>query len=249
MNATGTLGDRRSAVLRAVVGDHIQTGEPVGSATVARRHRLGVSSATIRNDMASLEDMGYLHQPHTSSGRVPTDLGYRFYVDALPRWPALPVRERRTIARFFGQAAGDPDEVVRGTALLLSRITRYGAVAQPPRSRHVVVGGTANIASEETFERRETVRRLLETLEDEREVLGLLRDLVGESEVVVRIGRENPLSAMQEASIVVARYGTRGRTLGAIAVLGPTRMHYRESISTVRSVAEHLSRAISVLAG
>lgn len=249
MNATGTLGDRQSAVLRAVVSDYIRTGEPVGSATVAGRYRLGVSSATIRNDMASLEDMGYLQQPHTSSGRIPTDPGYRFYVDALPRWPSLPRRERRTIDRFFGEAPGDPDEVVRGTALLLSRITRYGAVAQPPRSTHVVVGGAANIASEEIFERRETVRRLLEALEDEQEVLDLLQGLVDESEVTVRIGTENPLSAMQEASIVVARYGSRGRILGAIAVLGPTRMHYRESISTVRSVARHLSRAIEALAG
>jgi heat-inducible transcriptional repressor len=133
--------------------------------------------------------------------------------------------------------------------VLLSRLTRYGAVAQPPRSTHVIVGGAANIASEKTFERRETVRGLLEALEEEAAVLDLLRSLAGEGDVAVRIGRENPVAAMQEASLVVARYGARGRSLGAIAVLGPTRMHYRESMAAVRAVARHLTRTIEALAG
>jgi heat-inducible transcriptional repressor len=249
MSRPTTLGRRRSVVLRAVVSDYIRSGEPVGSATVATRHRLGVSPATIRNDMASLEELGYLNQPHTSAGRVPTDLGYRFYVDALPRWPTLPGRQQETVDRFFGRVPPDPEEVVRGTAVLLSRLTRYGAVAQPPRSTHVIVGGAANIASEKTFERRETVRGLLEALEEEAAVLDLLRSLAGEGDVAVRIGRENPVAAMQEASLVVARYGARGRSLGAIAVLGPTRMHYRESMAAVRAVARHLTRTIEALAG
>jgi heat-inducible transcriptional repressor len=243
------LGERRSAVLRAVVADHIRTGDPVGSASVASRHRLGVSAATIRNDMAALEELGFLHQPHTSSGRVPTDRGYRFYVDALPSTQAPPMRWRRSIDHYFGQPPPDPVEVIRGAALLLSQVTRYGAVAQPPRSAHVVVMGTANIVGEESFERRETVRLLLEALEEERDVLDLLRRLVAEAQVVVRIGTENPISALREASIVAAPYGVGDRALGAIAVVGPTRMHYRESISTVRSVAEHLSRTIERQAG
>lgn len=244
-----TLGERRSAVLRAVIGDYIRSGDPVGSASVAARHHLGVSAATIRNDMAALEELGFLHHPHTSSGRVPTDRGYRFYVDTLPGGQVPPLRWRRTIDRFFGQPPPDPDEVIRGAALVLSQLTRYGAVAQPPRSTHVVVMGTANIASEESFERRETVTGLLEVLEEGHDVLELLRRLVAEAGVVVRIGTENPISALREASIVAARYGSGDRTLGAIAVLGPTRMQYRESISTVRSVAEHLGRTIERLAG
>jgi heat-inducible transcriptional repressor len=249
MSGPRTLGRRKSTVLRAVVSDYIRTGEPVGSATVAGRHRLGVSPATIRNDMASLEEVGYLLQPHTSAGRVPTDLGYRFYVDALPRWPSLPGRQQRAVDRYFGRLPPDLEEVVRGTALLLSRLTRYGAVAQPPRSPHVIVGGAANIASEETFERRETATGVLEALEQEEAVLDLLRSLAGEGDVAVRIGRENPLAAMQDASLVVARYGRRGRALGTVAVLGPTRMHYRESMAAVRSVARHLTRTIEALAG
>ena len=243
------LGEREAAVLRLVVSDHIRTGEPVGSAAVARRHRLSVSAATIRNDMAALEEAGYLNHPHTSAGRIPTDLGYRYYVDTIPRWPRLADTKRRAIATFFGEPATDPDEVVRGTALLLSRLTHYGAVAQPPGSPHVILGGAANIAGEEAFEHRETVRRLLELLEQEEMMLRMLDALADEGEVVVRIGRENPFAAMREASVVVAPYRRGPDRVGAIAVIGPTRMEYPGAMSAVREVSHGLTRTIQALAG
>jgi transcriptional regulator of heat shock response len=243
------LGERESAVLRLVVSDHIRSGEPVGSAAVARRHHLRVSAATIRNDMAALEEAGYLSHPHTSAGRIPTDLGYRYYVDTIPRWPRLADTKRRAIARFFGEPATDPDEIVRGTAVLLSRLTHYGAVAQPPGSPHVILGGAANLAGEEAFERRETVRRLLELLEHEEAMLRLLDALADEGEVVVRIGRENPFAAMREASVVVAPYRRGPDRVGAIAVIGPTRMEYPGAMSTVREVSRGLTRTIQTLAG
>lgn len=249
MGGSETLEERKAVVLRAVVSDHIRTGEPVGSGTVTRRYRLGVSSATVRNDMAHLTELGFLVQPHTSAGRIPTDLGYRFYVDALPRWPSLPQRQERTIASFLDGPPPELADVVRRAALVLSRLTHYGALAQPPEAEHMVIGGAANIVSEQTFERRETVRRLLEALEEQEAVLGLMHHLAEEAEVSVRIGRENPVAAMREASVVVAAYGTAGQMVGAIAVIGPTRMKYREAISAVRSVSIHLSRAVEALAG
>src|SRR5919106_5239250 len=173
MAAMGTLGERKAGVLRAVVADHIRTGQPVGSGTVARRYRLGVSSATIRKDMAALTDLGFLAQPHTSAGRIPTDSGYRFYVDTIPRWPSLPRTAERAITSSLVPPPSEPSEAVRRAAVVLSRLTHYGALAQPPESAHVLIGGAANIVGEETFERRETVRRLLEALGEEDAVLGL----------------------------------------------------------------------------
>jgi heat-inducible transcriptional repressor len=249
MAGPGTLGERKAAVLRAVVADHIRTGEPVGSGTVAVRYHLGVSPATIRNDMAALTEMGFLVQPHTSAGRIPTDFGYRFYVDALPRWPALPRNAERTVATSLVPPPPELSEVVRRAAVLLSRLTHYGAVAQPPESTHVVIGGAANIVAEESFERRETVAALLEALEEEDSVVTLLRTAAEEGEVAVRIGRENPVAALREASLVMAAYGAGRSRVGVLAVIGPTRMHYRESISAVRSVSRHLSRAVEALAG
>jgi transcriptional regulator of heat shock response len=249
MAASGTVGERKAEVLRAVVDDHIRTGEPVGSGTVARRYRLGVSSATIRNDMAALTELGFLAQPHTSAGRIPTDSGYRFYVDTLPRWPTLPRTAERTVASTLVPPPPELSEAVRRAAVVLSRLTHYGAVAQPPESAHVVIGGAANIVSDASFQRRETVARLLEALEDEVSVVALLGALAGEGEVAIRIGGEIPVVALREASVVVAAYGPARRRLGVLAVIGPTRMHYRESISAVRSVSRHLSRAVEALAG
>jgi transcriptional regulator of heat shock response len=250
MAAAGTLGARKGEVLRAVVSHHIRTGEPVGSGAVVRRYRLGVSPATIRNDMSALEEMGFLVQPHTSAGRVPTDRGYRFYVDALPRRPVLSEQQQRVITAFFGEPPPDLEEALRRTASLLSKVTRYGAVTQPPGAHHVFIGGAANIAAEETFERRETARRLFELLEEhEDSVLALLRSLWDREDVTVRIGRENSLVAMREASLVVAPYLFRGRPAGTIAVIGPTRMHYSSATSAVEAVSTRLSGLVETLAG
>ncbi|HXF37950.1 MAG TPA: heat-inducible transcriptional repressor HrcA [Actinomycetota bacterium] len=126
------LGARKAAVLRAVVEEYVRTGEPVGSETIAERSGLGVSSATIRNEMAALEEMGYLAHPHTSAGRVPTDLGYRYYVDQLPAALKLREAQRRAIAGFFAQTMLDLEDVLRGTTRLLSRLTQYAGLAVPP---------------------------------------------------------------------------------------------------------------------
>src|SRR5882672_10849454 len=98
------LDERKAAILRAIVEEHIATAQPVGSQTIARSRRLGVSSATVRNEMTVLEREGYIVQPHTSAGRIPTDRGYRFFVDHFERQPGLPAAQRRTIADFFTTA-------------------------------------------------------------------------------------------------------------------------------------------------
>jgi heat-inducible transcriptional repressor len=120
------------AVLRAVVEEYVRSGEPVGSETIAEQAGLGVSSATIRNEMAALEELGYLSHPHTSAGRIPTDLGYRRYVDTLPPGGRLRDPQRRAIAGFFTEAMVDLEEVLRGTTQLLSRMTQYAGLAVPP---------------------------------------------------------------------------------------------------------------------
>jgi len=126
------LGPRKAAVLRAVVESYVRSGEPVGSETIAEHSGLGVSSATIRNEMAALEEMGYLSHPHTSAGRIPTDAGYRHYVDALPVGGKLREVQRREIASHFAKAILDLEEVLKGSVQLLSRLTQYAGLAVPP---------------------------------------------------------------------------------------------------------------------
>ena len=123
--------DRRLAVLRAIVEDYVATEEPVGSKALVERHGLNVSPATIRNDMAALEEEGYLAQPHTSAGRVPTDKGYRLFVDRLTTVKPMSAAERRAIATFLDGAV-DLDDVVHRSVRVLSQLTRQVAVVQYP---------------------------------------------------------------------------------------------------------------------
>lgn len=137
------MDDRKLAILRAIVTDYVSSEEPVGSRALVERHNLNVSPATVRNDMAVLEEEGYITQPHTSAGRVPTDKGYRLFVDRLATVKPLSGAERRAIAAFMAGAL-DLDDIVRRTVRLLSQITHQVAIVQYPvlssaKIRHVDV--------------------------------------------------------------------------------------------------------------
>ena len=123
--------ERKLAVLRAIVEDYVSTEEPVGSKALVERHGLGVSPATVRNDMAALEDEGYIHQPHTSAGRVPTDKGYRLFVDRLATLKPMSSAEKRAIATFLDGAV-DLEDVVHRSTRMLSQLTHQVAVVQYP---------------------------------------------------------------------------------------------------------------------
>jgi heat-inducible transcriptional repressor len=123
--------DRRLAVLRAIVEDYVSTQEPVGSKALVERHQLGVSPATVRNDMAALEDEGFITQPHTSAGRIPTDKGYRLFVDRLSQVKPLSAAEKRAIATLL-EGAIDLDDVVQRSVRLLAQLTRQVAIVQYP---------------------------------------------------------------------------------------------------------------------
>ncbi|OBG36082.1 heat-inducible transcriptional repressor HrcA [Mycobacterium alsense] len=127
----GSADERRFEVLRAIVADFVATKEPIGSKSLVERHNLGVSSATVRNDMAVLEAEGYITQPHTSSGRVPTEKGYREFVDRLDDVKPLSAAERRAIQGFL-ESGVDLDDVLRRAVRLLAQLTRQVAVVQYP---------------------------------------------------------------------------------------------------------------------
>ena len=124
-------GDRRLDVLRAIVSEYVRTREPVGSKSIAQSQDFGVSPATIRNDMAALEEKGLIYQPHTSAGRVPTDQGYRLFVDRLATVKPMSAPERRAVETFLSQSV-DLDDVVNRTVRLLAQVTHQVAVVQYP---------------------------------------------------------------------------------------------------------------------
>ncbi len=133
------LDERKSQILRAIVEEYVATAQPVGSQTVVARRSLGVSAATVRNEMSVLEREGFIAQPHTSAGRVPTDRGYRFFVDHFAPISSLPSPQRREVAEFFNSATGVIDELLHDTSQLLARITRHAAVVVGPTAEATLV--------------------------------------------------------------------------------------------------------------
>lgn len=133
------LDERKTAILRAVVQEYITTAQPVGSTHVADAPGVHVSSATVRNDMAVLEQEGFLVQPHTSAGRIPTDKGYRFFVDHLTPTGRLDANATQQVGEFFGRAHGRLEELLSQTTDLLANLTHYAAVVVGPQAQSAVV--------------------------------------------------------------------------------------------------------------
>ena len=234
--------DRRLEILRAIVDEYVQTKEPVGSKAIADKRSLGISPATIRNEMAVLEEEGLITQPHTSAGRIPTDRGYRLFVDKIATVKPLSTAERRAIETFL-EGALDLDDVVKRSAKLLADITKQVAVVKYPQfgeshgREMMAISGTANLArSGEDL--GDTLSPILEALEEQVVLLRLLSD--AHPTVHVTIGSEQSDANLQSTSLVTVGYGTEG----SLGILGPTRMDYAGSMAAVSAVARYVTRYI-----
>ncbi len=238
------MSSRRLEILRAIVDEYVATQEPVGSKAIAERHGLGISPATIRNEMAVLEDEGLITQPHTSAGRIPTDLGYRVFVDKLATVKPLSPAERRAIETFLDEA-NNLEQLMKRSAKLLADITKqvavitYPIIGESTGSEKMAISGTANLArSGEDLGL--TLSPILEALEEQVVLMRLLDE--ANSTVHVRIGREQIETNLQTTSLVSVGYGANSAQLGAVGVLGPTRMDYAGSIAAVDAVARYVGR-------
>ncbi|MHB9126063.1 MAG: heat-inducible transcriptional repressor HrcA [Armatimonadota bacterium] len=140
------LYERRCRILAAVVHDYVETAEPIGSETLARRHDFGVKPATIRNELAAMSDLGYLRQPHTSAGRIPSDLGYRFYVDELMPIPRLGQCESTKAKKGYTPVESEVEEILQRTCRILSELTKYTSIATNPQVEVVTVNQVALLA-------------------------------------------------------------------------------------------------------
>lgn len=135
MKSSNPLNDRKQIILKAVVIDYVQTAEPVGSHTLAARHQFGVKSATIRNELAELAELGYLYQPHTSAGRIPSDMGYRCYVDRLMESVTVPAADKESLV----PRRTEIDLIIEQTCKILSQLARYTSVATHPNVKDTVI--------------------------------------------------------------------------------------------------------------
>jgi transcriptional regulator of heat shock response len=239
------MSSRRLEILRAIVDEYVATQEPVGSKSIADHHGLGISPATIRNEMAILEEEGLITQPHTSAGRIPTDRGYRVFVDKLATVKPLSTPERRAIETFL-EGSNDLEELLKRSAKLLADITKQVAVVTYPilgESREkLAISGTAHLArSGEDL--GFTLSPILEALEEQVVLLRLLNEV--HPTVHVRIGSEQTETNLQTTSLVTVGYGGDSAQIGALGVLGPTRMDYAGSMAAVDAVARYVGRFIN----
>jgi heat-inducible transcriptional repressor len=333
----GPLEARSAAILRAIIEEYVATAQPVGSVSLVEKYGLSISPATVRNVMAELETADLLDHPHTSAGRVPTDQGYRLYVESIADAVTLAPVEQLMIRHQFGQVEFTSEQWFRLAASTLASATRSAAIATPAKPRacrvrrvdivasgdrlaslvvvladgpvkqvlldldrhypkddldaiarrvdrlladksarevdavledlraapqadgpvvlqaveriarvihdfdaaaveEVFSEGLLYVMEEPEFARSERLRRVFGVLQDRSFLGGLVQRLASEEDVRVFIGAENEHEEMREVSLVVAPYGRRGRAIGVVGVIGPTRMAYPHAISTVRYV-------------
>lgn len=252
------LAPRQREVLHAVIHEHISSARPVASAELVRRYRMAVSPATVRNVLAALEDLGLLTHPHTSSGRVPTDLGYRYFIESLMPQPDLRPEERLTLSHQFRQAEPDMTEWLRLAASTLARLTAEAAIATYDRvlepheltwTREIHSEGIDQILAQPEFQMGERVRGVVSLLHDRQLLAQVLPGSLGEGDVAVSIGSEHTIEPLRPFSLVIGRYGHREGAVGFVGVVGPTRMDYHRTIGAVRYVGGLMSDLVRATGG
>jgi heat-inducible transcriptional repressor len=345
------MTERRQLVLKLVIQEYIETPEPVGSEALVRKYGLRVSSATIRNEMAALEELGYLTHWHTSAGRVPTDAGYRYFVENLMDRTPLSPTEQRTIRHQFYQVRSELDQWIQLAGAVLARTAQNASVVTPPRAyqarfkhlellaihdttvllvlvlhdgtirqqsltletarsqedlsrsaarinercRDAPVGrieellhadqaqslpafddlerqvlerivkamhqledhlneqihsdGLIEILSQPEFAQTGRVRQVLEILQSGKGLSPLIPQALASNGVQVVIGGEHGHDEMRDYSVVLSRYGIAGEVAGVLGVIGPTRMAYPRTISTVRYISTVMSDLLGELYG
>ena len=345
------MNERRQLVLKLVIQEYIETSTPVGSEVLVRRYGLNVSSATIRNEMSALEDLGYLTHLHTSAGRVPTDAGYRYYVENLMDRTPLSATEQRTIRHQFYQVRSELDQWIQLAGAVLARTAQNASVVTPPRAyqarfKHLELiaihdskvllvlvlhdgtirqqtfsletarpqeelsrsaarindrchdapaNGVEEIAQQDReqggpafddleqqvldlvvkamrqledqlnssiysdgliemlgqpeFAEVNRVRQVLEMLQGGKGLGPLIPRALASNGVQVVIGGEHSRDEMREYSVVLSRYGIADQVVGVLGVIGPTRMAYPRTISTVRYISTVMSDLLGDLYG
>jgi transcriptional regulator of heat shock response len=239
--STKKLDQRKQKILGSVVNDYIHTAEPVSSDKIAKKYVTKVSPATIRNDMASLEEEGLLKHPHTSSGRIPSDAGYRYFVDQLMKLKELSDKEMDYIKSEFSKSDKNLEDLLHTTLRVTATLSHLLAVITAPKHPfRVMSSGLSNIAEQPEFNRTEEIKNLLNVVEHEDLFADLLEGNMENSPLTIKIGSEIKHNKIKDCSIVMSKYDLFGQSVGTISIIGPTRMTYSKITSIVDAVTSSL---------
>jgi heat-inducible transcriptional repressor len=232
------MTDRQQQILRAIVEQYAEVASPVGSSLLAKV--FDVSSATIRAEMAELERAGYIQQPHTSAGRIPTDKGYRTYVNRLNEATETTVERRgeRALAQRV-QAGGAPERQIRNAVDTLVELTHNLGIATI--GNQLYMSGLSNLFGQPEFMNGTQVQQvatLLDNLEP------WLREAAPNEPLSVYIGQENPIGRSAGCSLIISRFRSPFSDRSYICVLGPTRQRYQDNMLLVRRAGQELEEAL-----
>jgi len=240
------LDNRKRKILNSVVNDYIHTAEPVSSEKIAKKYIREVSPATIRNEMASLEDDGLLKHPHTSSGRIPSDAGYRYFVDQLMKLKELSDKEMAFIRSEFNRSEKNIEELLHTTLRVTATLSHLLAVITAPKHPfRVLSSGLSNIAEQPEFKDTEHIKNIISVVEHEDLIANMLSQDENSDDLSIRIGSEIKHSKIKDCSVVMSKYDMFGQSVGTISIIGPTRMAY----SKVTSIIDVVSRTLREILG
>lgn len=230
---------RQQQLLFAIVEQYAEVASPVGSSLLAKV--FDVSSATIRAEMAELEREGYITQPHTSAGRVPTDKGYRFYVNNLTDGNDLPPNERRAERALTTrvQHAGMPERTIRNAVDTLVELTHNLGLATI--GQQLYMSGLSNLFGQPEFMQKGQVQQVAQLLDN---LEPWLREAAPNQPLSVYIGRENPIGRTAGCSLIISRFRSPFSDQSYIGVLGPTRQSYRDVMTLVQHAGRELEEVL-----
>ncbi|MDD5120400.1 MAG: hypothetical protein PHR84_03730 [Candidatus Omnitrophica bacterium] len=239
---TVDYNSRRKSVLHSAINRYIKNAVPVASDDIADEFDL--SPATIRNIFSELDKSGYLKHPYTSGGRVPTDKGYRYYVDFLIQQMELLVEEKQCILRECKRKQKRLDDALENTSEVISEITHYaGIVSFLEWQDKIFYKGISRILDQPEFRDADKMRLLVRLIEDKKRLLEIInRDFSGK--VKVYIGSELGFPEMENCSLVISSFKLKNQPSGRLAVLGPMRMEYNHIIPTMEYIADVLSQVL-----
>jgi heat-inducible transcriptional repressor len=240
------MNERQKKVLASVVEWYSKTASPVGSQVLIEQFHFPVSSATLRSDMVALEEEGYLYQPHTSAGRIPTDKGYRFYVEEEMGDEPLSREEQLDLKQELLMRQAREARMSRTVAKLLSHFSGSFAVSGTPQSEGGMYDfGMKELLDNPEFHELDEVCRLVEVLDNIDEKFELLVGKLKDDETKIFIGAENPIAEMpNDCSMLVSPYRDKDGERGMLAIIGPKRMSYAKN----KSLLEYMKKLLSASA-
>lgn len=233
------MNKRQQEILAVVIEEYTNSAVPVGSKILVEKYGFDLSPATIRNDMAKLEEEGFLHQPHISAGRIPTDKGYKYFVEKIMGDQELSLADQKKLQAELLKLKAQHQRLSRTTAKLLSGMS--GNLAISTMEKDFSDFGIRELLEKPEFQEVDEFCKVVEALDYIDENVDFILKNVKEGETKIFIGKDNPIKGIPNCSMVVSPYKTKSGDRGVLAIIGPKRMKYAENKSLIDYVKKLLS--------